>query len=339
MGESPTQPASDELSRRAFLAGTTAAAAGLAVGGAQHLLAEPTSRPAPSTRPSTPVVVQARSDYVIEGRTVQKTILGEMLDWCLRTLTGTATVADAWKAFLHPDDVIALKFNESGAIGLGTTPAFAEILIQSLIHAGWKPEQIVPIEVPETIHQAFGTTRPSTDWQAEEVDFGSGRDRLAGVLKQVTAIVNVPFMKTHNIAGITASLKNLSHALVKHPARFHDNHCCPYIGDIVALPQVRDKLRMNIVNALRSVFEGGPDATDDSTWQSGMVLAGTDPVAVDTVCLERLNRERKSNRTRNFRPLPYIDQDRAVVAYLDAASRKGLGCSQLHAIRVVERLF
>ncbi|MBN1510582.1 MAG: DUF362 domain-containing protein [Phycisphaerae bacterium] len=339
MGEPHSQPAPSELSRRAFLAGTTAAAAGLAVAGPERLWAGPASQPAATTHPSTPLVVQARSEYVIEGRTVQKTILGEMLDWCLSTLTGTATAADAWKSVLRPDDVIAVKFNQSAAMGLGTTPAFAQILIESLIHAGWKPEQLVPIEVPDTIHQAFGTTRPSTDWQEEEVDFGSGRDQLAGVLKQVTAIVNVPFMKTHNIAGLTASLKNLSHALVKHPARFHDNHCCPYIGDIVALPQIRDRLRINIVNALRSVFDGGPDATDDSTWQSGMVLAGIDPVAVDTVCLERLNRERKTNRTRNFKPLPYIDEDRRVVAYLDAASRKGLGCSQLHSIRVAERLF
>ncbi len=339
MGESHTQAAPNELSRRAFLAGTTAAAAGLAVGGTQRLWAEPTSQPATTTRPAAPVVTQARSEYVIEGRTVQKTILGEMLDWSLRTLTNTASAADAWKSILRPDDVVALKFNQSAATGLGTTPAFAEVLIESMIHAGWKPEQLVPIEVPETIHQAFGTTRPSTDWQEEENDFGSGRDRLAGVLRQVTAIVNVPFMKTHNIAGLTASLKNLSHAFVKHPARFHDNHCCPYIGDIVALPQIRDRLRINIVNALRSVFDGGPDATDESTWQSGMVLAGIDPVAVDTVCLDRLNRERKTNRTRNFKPLPYIDEDPRVVGYLDAASRKGLGCSQLHAIRIPERLF
>lgn len=294
---------------------------------------ETATQPAPRTaRPERSLVVQARSENIVEGRVVQKHMLKEMLDWCLTSLTWTSTPGEAWRRLLRPDDVIGLKFNRSGAAGLGTTPAFAEALIHSLADAGWAPQNIVPIEVPETVYSSTGTTHPSTDWDDEEVDFGSGRDRLSGVLRQITALINVPFLKTHNITGMTGCLKNLSHALVKHPARFHDNSCCPYIGDIVALPQIRDKLKLNIVNALRLVFDGGPEAHDDLTWESGVVLAGFDPVAVDTVGLELLNRTRKSLR------LPYVDTGQGRVAYLAAAAERGLGCSKLHRIEVAKRL-
>ncbi len=324
------------LSRRGFLAGATAAAAGMAVGGPDWALANP-----PATQPATapaappePWVTQARCENVIEGRIIQTAILQEMIEWCLITLTRTSTAQEAWQRILRPDDVVGLKFNRSGAEGLGTTPDFARVLIRSIVEAGWRPEQLVPIEVPTTIYAETGTTKPSTDWDDDEVDFGSGRDRLASVLRQVTALVNIPFLKTHNIAGITGCLKNLSHALVKHPARFHDNGCSPYIGDIVALPQIRNKLRVHIVNALRSVFDGGPEAHDSLTWQSGIVWAGFDPVALDTVGLDLINQHRKRKRQ-----LPYVDADRRRVDYLHKAAARGLGCGTMYEIKLAKRLF
>jgi uncharacterized protein (DUF362 family) len=165
-----------------------------------------------------------------------------------------------------------------------------------------------------------------------EVDFGSGRDRLSSLLQQVTALVNVPFLKTHNIAGITCGLKNLSHALVKHPARFHGNRCSPFIGDIVALPQIRDKLKLTVVNALRVVFDGGPEAADDLTHESGTILLSRDPVATDTVGLDTLH------HIRNRLSLPYVDDGDGRIAYIEAAARRGLGCSDLYRIKLVKRL-
>ena len=73
-------------------------------------------------------------------------------------------------------------------------------------------------------------------------------------------MINVPFIKTHNIAGMTCGLKNLSHALVKHPAHYHANGCSPFIGDIVAADPIRKKLKLTIVDAFRVVFQGGPAA-------------------------------------------------------------------------------
>lgn len=318
------------LSRRDFLAGTTAAAAAIAARAGDAVFAAPTTQPtATATRPT---VVQTRSDIVLNGPRVHARILAAMLDAGLTRLTDASTAREAWHRILKPEDVVGLKFNQSGAKGLGTTEPLAEALIHSLAAAGWDPKQIVPIEVPPSLYDATGTTRPETDWDDHEVDFGSGKDELASVLRQVTALVNVPFLKTHNIAGMTACLKNLSHALVKHPARYHENRCSPYAGDIVALPEIRGKLRLNIVNALRVVFDGGPEVSDELTGSEGTLLLGYDPVAVDTVGMEILNFVRKKNG------LARLDGEGEGIRHVEAAAARGLGCSELYQIELARRV-
>jgi hypothetical protein len=226
------------------------------------------------------------------------------------------------------NDVVGLKFNRSGAEGLGVTEPFADALITSLLEAGFEIRQIVAIEAPDGVYRRHGVLRPVHGWDEQPTAFASGQDMLANVLDQVTAIVNVPFLKTHNIAGFTCCLKNLSHALIKHPARFHGAHCAPFITDIVALPKIREKLRLNLVNALRVVFDRGPDANEDFTWDEGLILAGRDPVACDSIGLETLNSRRAAVG------LNAIDRSGPRKAYLRATSERGLGTANPYRIEV-----
>ena len=271
-------------------------------------------------------VVRVRADGVILGRRVHPRLLGEMLEKGLLLVTGASSAAAAWRSLLAPEDVIGLKFNQSGAEQMGTTAPMADALITSLVAAGFKPAQLVPLEVPPIVYAEHGTARPTTSWDREETPFGSGSDRLAAVLRQVTAIINVPFLKTHNIAGLTCCLKNLSHGLIKHPARFHDHHCSPYIADIVALPQIRDKLRLHMVNALRIVYDGGPEAPEESTSEAGILLVSRDPVATDVVGLEEINYMRQAHSRER------IDPEDVSLSYLSVAGKRGLGCSEIHDI-------
>ncbi|MFQ5489472.1 MAG: DUF362 domain-containing protein [Phycisphaerae bacterium] len=280
---------------------------------------------------ASPRVVRVRSDQVLRDGVIDRRVLSQMLAKALTTVTGQQDSATAWHSLLRSDDVVGLKFNRSAAGELGTTPDMAGALLASLLEAGFSREQLVPIEVPPSFHPDTGTTAPVRTWSAQEVSFGSGQDRLAGWLDQITALINVPFLKTHNIAGITCCLKNLSHAVVKHPARFHDNHCSPFIADIVALPQVREKLRLHLVNGLRTVFQGGPDAQPGSIAQAGMLLAGTDPVAVDALGLENINQQRKATG------LPVIQRHKeGLLGYLDRAATLGLGTADLHRTTIVQ---
>lgn len=317
----------DGWSRRAFL--SALAAAGTPVlAMARDAAARRTSlflRPgAPRSR-----VVQVDSPHVLSNPLVHRNLLAEMLDTLLREVTQQPSSKQAWRSLLRDDDdVIALKFNRSGRDVIGTSPWMLAALVHSLTNAGFEPKQMVCIEAPGRPDLEFGSSPPIPGYDETPTDFHSGADQLAGVLRQVTAIINIPFLKTHNIAGMTCGLKNLSHALVKHPARYHANNCSPYIADIVALPQIRGKLRLTIVDALRVMVEGGPDGTGDHLTDAGILLASTDPVAADAIGLLTLNDRRR------LRGLPPLAAAPARIPYLAHAHQIGLGIAELHGIEL-----
>ena len=274
-------------------------------------------------------VVQVRSSHVVNGPTVHRILLGEMLDAALTTVTQRESVAEAWRSILKPDDVIGIKLNRSGQGVIGTAASFADALVTSLVGAGWQPDQIVCIEAPPSAELMYATAAPAAGWDRSETDFGSGSDQMASVLNQVTALIDVPFLKTHNIAGMTCALKNLSHGLLKHPARYHDHGCSPYIADIVASEPIRSKLRLCLVDALRIVFDGGPEATEGAISDDGIILASIDPVAVDAVAVGLLGNVRFRQ---GFGQIVRSPED---LAYLAAAHRRGLGIALTHGIEVV----
>ena len=311
------------LSRRDFLKRTviTAGAASLLSHGSTKVLGKQPEDDSLST------VVRVKSEYVLATRGIHEGVLQDMLESVLRKLTGADDVVAAWGAIVEPGQRLALKFNHSGADGLGTSDPMLRVLVRTLVKAGHRPQDLVAIEVSPALRQETETSTPKVGWSKETYDFGSGTDQLASWLADVDGIINVPFLKHHNIAGMTCCLKNLSHALVKHPAQFHRHGCSPYIGDIVSLPEIREKLRVHLVNGVRIVFDGGPEAREDFIWDGKLLLGGFDPVAVDVVGLQILD------RVRRVLNLPLIAAS-GPPAYLSAAEKRGLGTARLHQIEV-----
>lgn len=253
------------------------------------------------TSPAAARVARVTSGHLMPVRVPQPQLLRDCLSTALREFTQRNTEEAAWHDILRPDDVVLLKFNQSARGRLLTTPAFATVLIQSLINAGWSPEQLMLLEAGADFEMAGKTRPPDFRWQGMEVDFGSsGKDSFIAALDQATALINVPFLKTHRRAIMTSCLKNLSHGLIRHPARFHANGCDPAIGEIVASDPIRTKLRLNIVNAIRVIFEGGADAGESGIHTFGGVLVGSDPVACDAIGFSILNEIRA---LRQFNPL------------------------------------
>ncbi len=273
-------------------------------------------------------VVEVTSDFVVRGRLVHEQVLHEMIASTLTHLTGKSNVREAWKSILKPDDVIGLKCNSSGAEGLGVSESFLDVVIGSLMNAGFEGKQIVVIEAPETTYRTHDVVKPALGWSDKPVTFASGSDQLASWLDQVTAIVNIPFIKTHNIAGMTCTMKNLSHAVVKHPARYHGRGCSPFIGDIYALDAVRKKVRLHLVNGLRIVYDGGPDTRDAGIWDAGLIFGSTDPVATDVQALASINSQR------SMLGLPTIANQSIQTPYLPHAAQLGLGTTDPFRTRI-----
>jgi hypothetical protein len=96
----------------------------------------------------------------------------------------------------------------------------------------------------------------------------------------------------------------------------------------VALPQIRSKLRIHLVNALRAVFDGGPAATPEGVWQHSGLLVSTDPVAADCVGLDILNEKRAAGT------LPTVGDGLGRVPHIEAAAKNGLGTDDQDYIEV-----
>lgn len=330
MNGDTTPSRESDLTRRSFLG------AAAAVVGASSLprvcLADDEKLSIPIGKPR-PRVLQAQSARVVEGEQVHSIVLGEMLDASLIRLTDQPSVRQAWQTILKPDDIVGLKFNRSAQAVMGTTNVVAKVIVSSLINNGWAAKRIVCIEAPNGIGTELGTSQAWSGFDVKITDFKSGADNLARVLSQVTAIIDIPFLKTHNIAGMTCALKNLSHALIRHPARYHANGCSPFIADIIAHTSIREKLRLCIVDGMRIMFDGGPAATSSHLSDEGVLLTSRDPVATDAVGLTLLN------ATRERRKLPSIVDAPEEIAYLADAHRKGLGIALKHGIEHIRVSF
>ncbi len=321
---------SGRMSRRGFLRSLAGAALSSAAGSS---LAGAATRPVeealpplatmptigPVSQAAKSVVADVRAAEVIAGLKLHEQLVLELIEEGLQIATGTRSARDAWHKLIKPDDVVAVKFNHVGARELRTNEVFAAQMVASLGRAGIAPERIMLVEVPPSVARNLKTRPCVFGWSGGKVSFGSGEEELAAFLQEVTAIVNVPFMKTHNIAGMSGCLKNLSHALIRRPALYHADACSPFVGDILALPQIRSKLRVHVVNAIRAVMDGGPEPSPDSIWPHGGVLVSTDPVAADSVALEIINEQRAG------KGLEPVGGAQAVIPHVRAAAARGLG--------------
>ncbi|HSW46223.1 MAG TPA: DUF362 domain-containing protein [Phycisphaerae bacterium] len=287
----------------------------------------PSGGPIPESAKS--IVIDDRNPMILAGSKIHETVLLEMIETAVRLATGQDSAANAWRALLKPQDVIGIKFDEMGYEKLNITNVFAEQLVGALERAGHKRERIVLIDVPESLARSLKTQPRAWGWQKDETAFAGGSERLARVLEQVTALINVPFLKTDNLSGIAGALRNISLPFIRRQSRYFANGCSPSIADIAALPPIRSKLRVHIVNGLRALFDRGPEVHNEHVWPHAGILASTDPVAVDSVSLDIINTKRTSAG------LPGIGDSKGRLPHIHTAAQRGLGTDDQDYIRIL----
>ncbi len=122
------------------------------------------------------------------------------------------------------------------------------------------------------------------------------------VTRMVNKIVNIPVLKDHGSAGVTLALKNLSHGLNNNVARSHlarvarldgvsgPNQCNTFIPTAAGQAPIRQKAALHILDGLIGVYQGGPAC--ERTWPYRGLLFATDPVALDHVGWDIIDRKR-----------------------------------------------
>jgi len=244
----------------------------------------------------------------------------------VRELAGTGKAADAWRSLFSPTDTIGIKFNHVAGKELHGNAEIARALVSELVDGGISAKQILIIE-GEHIR---GTTRANPE--ADPARFDACGKRLwfrKYMTQQITALINVPLLKHHAIAGVSLGLKNLSHGTIWNPSHFHRDHCDPAIGSIVSLPPLRDKLRLTLCNALFGLADEGPYAVNEKLmWKPSAILMSRDVVALDTVGLGILRARRRPMG------LPTLEEADQPPKHIATAARIGLGIADPAGIQI-----
>lgn len=274
------------ISRRDFLKGAGAGVFGLTLG-ADNIWSVVSQTAGDSARSS---VIVGRSDDIMDSKdAVNQAVVDKLIDEMIRTYTGKKDVKSAWSEFFSKKDIVGVKAN------VKMTRTHREVLlhiIRRLKLIGIPDEHIIVFERGRGTYGESGL-----DKRAEQ--FGYSDDSISKVITEhATALINAPGTKVHWLSGIGVCLKNWCGAVSNINVRdenasfvIHQNSC-EDLGLIPAHPAIRDKLRLNIADALMPLAHGGPQVDPKYLWQNKEILLSADQVAVDAVCLQLIQKKR-----------------------------------------------
>ena len=318
------------IARREFLGRTVVAGIGAAVLGQGGGLAR-------AAGPKSVVVKAVRDDAVVDNKP-NPAVVKEMVHAVVMKLSGKTTPEAAWREYVKPSDVVAVKINCLFGVGACTHPCVTAAVVEGIRLAGVPPQNIIVWDREDGHLEKSGYkvgkidgvlyTGVNGDWEEDPTDIHTCKGRMAKILTQkCTALINLPILKTHAISGITQALKN-HYGSFHNPSGAHGGGCDPFIAEVNGLKCIREKTRLIVSDALLPVADGGPQARPQWTWAYKAILASTDPVAIDYVGLKILDEQRaKIGKP----PLESTGKAKCVAT----AAAKGLGTADMNQIELV----
>ena len=265
-------------------------------------------------------VVELSDPKSIVRNRVSQPIIGRMIEQGIKELTGESSLRTAWSRFIEPIDVVGIKINPSGAPACCSSPEIVREIIGGLQSVGVPARNIIVYdrygyEIDVGSYQALlppgvlvigiqdgfvDAAGYDSNVYCEANFFGEWETRsyMASIVAhRLTKIINVPTMKDHSASGITGCLKNLGYGTFNNVARSHRapySFTDPLIGVMCSIEPLRSKAVLHIMDGMRQVWHGGPlTQVQDFIYQAGTLLLGTDPVAMDTVELEAIEKKRR----------------------------------------------
>ncbi len=308
-------------------------------------------------------VVLVRNAAAVTAFTVDADKVRAMVSAGIQKLTGHPDDAAAWSEFVSSNDVVGIKINTQSAPIQVTRPALVDAVIDGLRTAGVSPTNIVVWDRDAMkMHEAgysvgvqtsgvlVASILPDTGWDAStfyesklvgrliwgDLLFARGNTELSTqshlpklLTKTITKLINIPVLQDDDGSGLAGCLYSVSVDIVDNNRRFEmfGQKADPAILSICAMPAVRSKLVLNIMDGLIGGFAGGPVFKPRYSWLYGGLYFSRDPVAVDAVSLALLEAKRKDAKISNIGSL---------ASHVAAAGQVGLGQSAREQIEVIE---
>ena len=265
-----------------------------------------------------------------------------ILDRAIQKFYDRDNPTDAWKQLARPGEVVGLKVNCLAGRGISTHPQLVDAICERLQQAGIR-DIVIWDRLNDDLESAgFRITEKgtavrclgndTTGYEPELSVYGSVGSLVASNLTRVCdAVINLPVLKDHGITGITGALKNMFGA-IHNPNKYHLNAGNPYIADVNMLAPIRQKVRLTICDAFTAQYEGGPSHMPQWAWPYNGLIVGRDPVALDYVCWQIIEKKRAE---KGIPPLRLVKREPVYIATAADAQHR-LGTCDPGRIRLVE---
>jgi uncharacterized protein (DUF362 family) len=347
---SPRDDAS-QVGRREFL-GTAAAVAATAVTltpsvahAAKNLAASPPAGFSPFNAPGR-VVKVTKPDSLQANKLYPKADAAkEMLTKALTELTGKPDLVTAVQQFVHKDDIVVVKVNGIAQSQMTTNKELVLPFVEAMIQGGVKAENITLLEQYPGFFNATRITAQNAPAGVKIATHSNGNatmdDRLipgTGTktkfvrwLTEATAAINFALIKDHSICGYTGALKNMTHGCSINPHDFHVHHASPQIALLYAQDVIKSRVRLCIADGYKVMADGGPlYKRPEFVKPHESVYASTDPVAIDTIGWEVVEKYRADFK------LKTLTESGREPGYIKAAADLGLGIHERAKIQLTE---
>ncbi|HKF26390.1 MAG TPA: DUF362 domain-containing protein [Candidatus Acidoferrum sp.] len=268
-------------------------------------------------------VVEVSDSSAILSNRVSQPVIERMLDRALRELTGARDRAEAWSQFVEPGDIVGIKINPSGAPACCSSPEIVREIVSG-VHSAGVPlrnirvydryayeidigsyQTLVPlgVRVIGVEDRKLAATGYDSNIYCEANFFGEWETRsyMASIVSSdLTKIINVPTMKDHSAAGVTGCLKNLGYGTFNNVDRSHRrpfSFTDPLIGVMCSAEPLRSKAVLHVMDGMRMLWHGGPLSQNPRfIFPAGILMVGTDPVAMDSIELEKIEAKRRAEK-------------------------------------------
>jgi len=296
----------------------------------------------------------------VRGGRFEAETIRRMVDGLVMHAARQPDVAAAWRVFVRPEDRVGIKVSASGAPVSSTHPAVIAAVAEGLVAAGVAPERVVIWDrkwddLRRARYGALGRryTVVSTDrvggYDAEEFitaavmgkliagDRGfdpsgaaeqtSSKSHISSVLLRVNKVIHIPALTDHLSSGLNGALPGMVldnvdnwRRLARAP-HFGD----PFLAEAYADPRIGGRVVLTILDALRPQYAGGPFPEPQYVVNHGALYASRDPVAIDAIGLQLLDRFREEGG------LPLLSKN---IGWVKSAGQIGLGTAERERIRV-----
>ncbi|MBI4626338.1 MAG: DUF362 domain-containing protein [Verrucomicrobia bacterium] len=278
------------------------------------------------------VVAVSHPACIVEGK-FQAAPIAQILRDGMLELTAAPDLPSAWRLFFERGDVVGIKVNPVGGPLVISCPEVLHEIIKGLESAGVRRNDMVVYDRyrAQFLRMGFDKWLPEgVRWSWAAGDYDNVQQGIEGydpehymdmavtlpgyeikneaarrsyaakfITQEVNKLINLPVLKHHQSAGVTLALKNLSHGLVNNVARSHSsktlNVCGAFIPAVVAMPVIRNKAVLHILDGIKGVYHGGPSARPQFVWEHRTIYFATDPVALDHVCWNDIEKKRATS--------------------------------------------